>query len=259
MKKNFKMIMELAKNDFAMKYATNYMGVFWAFVQPIVTVAIYVFVFQYAFKASPSSNGYPYVLWLISGIVPWFYFAEAWLSGGNAFVEYSYLVKKVVFDIKILPIVKIISSLVIHVFFVVFALLLFVLLGYTPDIKFIQIIYYMVCLIVNTACLAYLTASIIPFFRDFYQIVNVISMIGMWITPIMWNYDDMSQNMGQLALILKLNPMFYVVKGYRDTFMGGEWFWQNPWTIYFWIINTIMLLVAVMSYKKMKIHFADVL
>ena len=87
-----KMIWKLSRNDFKTKYAGSYLGIFWAFVQPIITVAIYVFVFQVGFKAAPADNGYPCVLYLIAGIIPWFFFAEALMNATNCLMEYSYLV-----------------------------------------------------------------------------------------------------------------------------------------------------------------------
>ena len=259
MKKNIKLIFELSRNDFVMKYASNHMGVLWAFVQPMITVLIYVFIFQYAFRVQPSSNGYPYALWVISGIIPWLFFSETWLSGGNAFVEYSYLVKKVVFDIEMLPMVKILSGFVIHVFFLAFTIVLFTILGFKPNVKMLQLPYYTVCLLALVAGIAYFTASVIPFFRDFYQIVIVITQIGMWMTPILWNYNDMLQNMGAFGFIFKLNPMFYIVKGYRDSFMDGDWFFGSKLTIYFWAVCLFFSILARVTMRKMRAHFADVL
>ena len=90
---NRRMIWKLSKNDFKTKYAGSYFGILWAFVQPIVTIMIYVIIFQFGFKAAPSAEGYPYALTLTSGIIPWFFFSEALLNATNCFREYSYLVK----------------------------------------------------------------------------------------------------------------------------------------------------------------------
>ncbi len=94
--------MELARNDFGMRFAGSFFGIVWAFIQPIVTVLLYVFVFQVAFKANPTNGDYPYVLWLIAGLSPWLFFSESVVNATNCFLEYSYLVKKVVFPISVL-------------------------------------------------------------------------------------------------------------------------------------------------------------
>ena len=96
------------------KFAGSSLGVVWAFVQPVVTVLVYWFVFEKGLnsKATDLRTGIevPFVLWLMSGLIPWFYFQEAVNGGTGVLVEYSYLVKKVVFHIEMLPLVKMISA-----------------------------------------------------------------------------------------------------------------------------------------------------
>ena len=122
---NRKLIWKLSKNDFRNKFAGAYFGIVWAFIQPMVTVAVYFVVFQLGLRVQPAATGYPYICWLVSGIIPWFFFSDALPSASNCLLEYSYLVKKVVFKISVLPIVKVISSLFVHLFFIVFAILIF--------------------------------------------------------------------------------------------------------------------------------------
>ena len=125
---NRKLIMNLAKSDFKTKYAGSFLGIIWAFVQPVVTVIVYSIVFQVVF-AQADVGEVPYVLWLITGLVPWFFFNDALNGGTNAMIEYNYLVKKVVFKISILPIVKIISALFVHLFFICFTIAIYVICG----------------------------------------------------------------------------------------------------------------------------------
>ena len=251
-----KTIFELAKNDFSGKYSGNVLGIFWAFVQPLITIFIYIFVFQFAFRAVNDINGYPYSLWLIAGIIPWLFFNEAILSAANVFVEYSYLVKKVVFDIDILPYVKIMSSFFVHLFFIVIALAIFVLSGKTISWSFLQIIYYLFCLVCLILSLSFLFSTIVVFFRDFSQIINIVLQIMIWMTPIMWNYDDLAYRWKE---VFKINPMFYIVRGYRSCFMAGDYFWQSSLTIWFWLFVVLSGLIGYRFYKKMKPHFPDVL
>lgn len=73
--KNRKLVFSLAKNDFKTKYAGSYFGTIWAFIQPIVTICVYWFVFGLALR-NGSDKGVPFVLWLIAGLIPWFFFQE---------------------------------------------------------------------------------------------------------------------------------------------------------------------------------------
>ncbi len=128
----------------------------------------------------------PFVLFLTAGLVPWFYFSEALNNGTNALLEYNYLVKKVVFKISILPIIKIIAATFIHVFFVCLLLIVAAIYGYYPTIYTIQIVYYSFCLFILCTALSYTTCAVVVFFRDLSQIISIGLQIGMWATPILW-------------------------------------------------------------------------
>lgn len=259
-----KLIWNLAKNDIKKKFAGSYLGVVWAFVQPVITILLYWFVFEKGLnsKATDLRTGIeiPFVLWLMAGLVPWFYFQEAMNGGTGVLVEYSYLVKKVVFRIDTLPVVKMISALFTHSFFVVFAIVVFWLMGYAPDLYTLQVIYYSFCMIVLTTGIVYATGAVTVFFRDMKEVVGIVLQIGMWVTPIMWNFETMTQIPGWAKTILKLNPMYYVVSGYRDALIHKIGFWENMGlTIYFWIVTIVMFVLGTSIFKRLRPHFADVL
>lgn len=253
-KENRRMFAYLAKNDFKMKYAGSIFGIVWAFIQPLTTILIYWFVFQVGFR-STDVNGTPFVLWLMAGLVPWFFFSESVMSASNCFAEYSYLVKKVVFNIDVLPAVKVSSSLFVHVFFICLMMLLYILSGCFPGVIAIQLIYYLICTVALVLSLVYFTSAIAVFFKDTMQLINIAMSVGVWITPIMWQIVMLP---APLITIFKLNPLFYIVEGYRDTLIDGIWFFQKPgYTLYFWVFVLVMALISKTIYKKLKPHFSD--
>ena len=130
---NRRLIFKLSKNDFKTRYAGSYLGIIWAFVQPIVTIIVYWFVFEKGLKVGNTTTkdglAVPFVLWLTAGMVPWFFFSEALNNGTNALVEYKYLVQKVVFNISVLPVIKILAALYVHLFFIGFVACKMILRG----------------------------------------------------------------------------------------------------------------------------------
>ena len=149
-----KLIWKLAKNDFKTKYAGSYLGIIWAFVQPVITILVYWLVFEKGFSAKAemfkSGVEVPFVVYLTSGLVPWFFFSEAVSSSTNALIEYNYLVKKVVFKISILPLIKILAACFIHVFFVGVLLVIYLIYGYPPSLylsaaHLLQLLYVCAC------------------------------------------------------------------------------------------------------------------
>lgn len=260
---NAKLVLALGKNDFRTKFAGSFFGTFWAFVQPIVTILVYWFVFQRALnvgsQATKGGIAVPYVLWLLSGLVPWFFFSDSLSSGSNALIEYTYLVKKVVFQVSCLPVVKVISSLYVHLFFIAFTILMYGLYGMFPGWFCLQLFYYSAALLINVTALVYFTSSIVAFFRDMSQIVNIGLQVGVWFTPIMWNIDTMSVS-GPLLVILKANPLYYIVMGYRDSLINHVWFWQRPAiTLYYWLFTIVLFLIGTHVFRRLQPHFADVL
>ncbi|MGI6071171.1 MAG: ABC transporter permease [Blautia sp.] len=255
---NRRLVLSLAKNDFKTKYAGSYLGIVWAFIQPVVTMMVYWFVFTVGFKSGNAMN-YPFVLYLISGIVPWFFFQDALNGGTNALLEYNYLVKKVVFKISILPVVKVISAALVHVFFIAFALVMCTFNGYPPTIHTIQVIYYSGCVFMFALALSYATSAIVVFFRDLTQIINIVLQVGIWMTPIMWDLN-MLANHPLVMKLFKLNPMYYIVSGYRDSMLGRMWLTEHlAWGLYFWVVTALLFWLGSVIFKRLKPHFADVL
>ncbi len=260
---NRRLIWKLAKNDFKTRYAGSYFGILWAMVQPVVIVLVYWFVFQVGLNNATAQLkegiSVPFVLWLCSGIVPWFYFSECLSNGTNALLEYHYLVKKVVFHIDILPLVKTTAALFIHGFFVVFMLLLFALYGYYPGLHTLWLVYFSGSLLIFVTGLCMLTSALVVFFRDLSQIINIFLQVGIWMTPIMWSLEDLLAKYPILA-VLKLNPLCYIVYGYRAALFRGDSVLSLGWMhVYFWGVTILVWAVGGTVFRRLKVHFADVL
>ena len=258
---NRRLIWKLSKNDFKKRYAGSYLGALWAMVQPVVTVVMYYIVFDLIFdsRSQLAAGGIeiPYVLFLTAGLVPWFYFSEAITNGTNALIEYNYLVKKVVFKISILPIIKIIAATFIHIFFVCILLIIGCIYGYYPTIYSIQLIYYSFCMFIFVLAISYSTCATMVFFKDIGQIINIVLQIGMWATPILWDINGISS---RIQVIVKINPLVYIVNGYRSALFEKSWFFDDFYsTMYFWIVTVVIFGIGALIFKKLKVHFADVL
>ncbi len=254
--KNQRLIMDLSKKDFKARYLGSYLGILWAFVQPTVTIVIFWFIFQVGFKSMPVDN-FPFILWLAAALIPWNFFADGLLNGTNSITEYSYLVKKVVFRVSILPVIKLYSALLVHLFFVLFLFVMYGVYGYSPDIFNVQIVYYLFAAFVLTLGLSWLTASLMIFLKDVGQFISMMLQFGFWMTPIFYSLTTIPD---KFQFFMKLNPMYYIIEGYRDAFIYKTWFWEHPnLTLYFWIMTLFFLALGTLAFKKLRPHFADVL
>ncbi|MCR5833071.1 MAG: ABC transporter permease [Selenomonadaceae bacterium] len=253
---NRKFLWDMTKRDFRQRYLGSYLGILWAFIQPTITVMIFWFVFQVGFKAVPVDN-FPFILWLVCGMFPWFFLSESIQSATTSVIESAFLVKKIVFRVEMLPIVKIVSALVVHLFFVLILFAMFAIYGYSVSIYNLQIIYYLFAMICLSLGLSWLTSSLTVFLRDVGQFVSMILQFGFWGTPIFWSLQMIPE---EFHFILKLNPAYYLVEGYRQSFIYHEWFWEHIYlTGYFWALTLTAMLAGAWCFKRLRPHFADVL
>ena len=258
---NRRLIWRLSRNDFKKRYAGSYLGTIWAMVPPIVTVAMYWVVFDRIFGSGPqvtyTGGEVPYVLFLTAGLVPWFFFSDAVMGGMTSLMEYNYLVKKVVFKVSILPIIKVTAAMFVHIGFSVVLVLIAAFYGYTPTVYTLQLFYYTFCEYVFILGLSYATCAIVLFFRDLQNLISIIMQVGMWATPILWNINTLRE---KYKPFIKLNPMTYIVEGYRSAVYGQQWFWEHFYSsTYFWIVTALLFVVSALIFKKLKPMFADVM
>lgn len=249
-------IWQFSIDDFKNKFSGSFLGSIWAFIQPLITILIYYFVFQIGFRSVPV-EGYPFILWLISGLTSWFFFSDAIINATTSMVEYSYLVKKVLFNINILPLAKICSVFIVQVFLLILNVVIFAVFGFKPDIYMFQIIYYVFYMVILVAGISYLTAALYVFFKDLVQIVSILLQVVFWTTPFVWSLSQMPV---EVQHVIKYMPVYYIVSGYRDCFINKVWFWENTqWMIYYWLIAVLIFVLGINVFKRLKPHFADVL
>jgi lipopolysaccharide transport system permease protein/teichoic acid transport system permease protein len=250
------LIISLAKRDISNQYVGSFLGVLWNIVNPIITIFVFWVVFSLGFRVQPK-NDVPFVVWLTAGIAIWFVFADIINGSSGLIVSNAHLIKKTPFHPQILPVVKIISSLITHAIFIIVLIALILIQKLPLSLYFFQFLYYLFCMVFLTIGISWIVSTLNVFIKDVGHIVSVLLQIGFWSTPIFWNIEMMPSN---IRLILKLNPVFYLVQGYRESFIYFSPFWNHPYqTLYFWAVATIVFMTGALLFKKLKHQFADVL
>ena len=248
--------MNLVRSDFSRRHLGSLLGAFWAFAGPLATVGVLLFVFNVGFRSGPV-NGVPFDLWLISGLVVWFYISDAITSGCNSVIDYGFLVKKIPFRTELLPAVKICSSLYVHVINLVLLLVLFLYAGKWPTLYWLQLPYYLMCLVAFALSVAMTGAVIQVFFKDLQGVIAIAMQIGLWATPILWDAQILPE---RFRLLVHLNPVSYLVQGYRDSLLFNTWFFDRPGqTAWFWGLTLGLLAIGHGIFRRTKHEFADVL
>jgi len=246
----------MAKREVAAQYVGSLLGFIWAFIHPMVMIFVFWVVFSVGFKVKPT-NDVPFVVWLTAGMAAWFVFADIVNGSVGVIVSNAHLIKKTFFHSQILPIIKVVSCLITHSVFILVLIGLIIFQKMAFSLYFLQSLYYLFCLCTLALGLGWAMSALNVFIRDFGQIVSVILQVGFWATPIFWDISIMPT---KIQLIIKLNPMFYIIQGYRESFIYFSPFWRHPYqTLYFWLATMIIFVSSALLFKKLKPHFADVL
>lgn len=135
---------------------------------------------------------------------------------------------------------------------------MFSVYGYYPSWFYLQIVYYEIILLLYILGVVWLTSSLVVFLKDIGQLIAMLLQFGFWLTPIFYSLNIVPQK--KYHFILKLNPMYYIVEGFRNTFIYKIWFWQDMnLTVNFFIFTVIFLMIGATFFRKLRPHFADVL
>ncbi len=247
-------LMNLAFREIRMQYVGSALGIVWQFITPLILILVFWVVFSVGFRVQPAS-GVPFAVWLTAGMAVWFAFSEIVSGSVHAITSHPHLVKKVVFPVQALPLVKVISAFSNHLFFLGILVLLMFALDVGSSFYALQIIYYFFCMVVLALGIGWTVAALNVFARDTARLVGVLLQVGMWATPILWDINILPQPWRDL---FAANPMHYVVQGYRDSIFyavpvterGGE-------TILFWVITCLLLALGVFVFKRLRPQFAD--
>ncbi len=253
---NRKLAIKLGKNDFRNRFANTSLGSVWGFAQPFVFMITYVIVFQYILKTGSAGN-YPYVVWFLPGMSIWLFCSDAILTASNSIRNYSYLVKKVVFPVDIIPIISLTSSTFVGLFLIAIAIIVSSIFGYIPN--FLNVIYILFCLLCFIIAFTRFTSALTTLVPDFAQLLNIVIQLCMWFTPIVWNLDMISD---KYINIFKAFPFTYLVEGFRQAFMENSTIITDNngmFTIIFWVITIFIFAWGNAIFKKSKKDFADIL
>lgn len=248
-------VFELVKRDLQQQYMGSYLGFIWLFLQPLMFISILYAVFTLGFRAGVSGD-MPFSIYLVTGMVAWLHFATNFSANTGAISGYSFLVKKVDFRLSILPIVRMLSSFVAHVFLVIVAICLAWYQGYPPSLFTFQLAYYLFAMSALLLGLGWMTSSTSIFVRDVTKVVAIFVQFGFWLTPIFWNISMIPE---KYRWVIELNPMYYIVTGYRDSIVTQVLFWERDNTIYFWVFTLASLYFGISIYRRLRPHFAEVI
>lgn len=255
--KNKKLIMQLGKNDFKNRFANTSLGAIWGFLQPFIFMLTYAIVFQFILKAG-SGGDYPYAVWFFPGMTMWQWINDSIMSASNSIRTYSYLVKKVVFPVNIIPVISIVASSFVGLFLIVIATVICIIYGYMPNV--LLLIYAIISVYAFTIAFTRFTSAITTVVPDFSNLLGIAMQLFFWFTPIVWNLGMLADK-PILLKIMKCTPFTYLITTFRQVFIDENIVFAGNgiYTIIFWVVTIILFIWGNSIFKRTRKDFADVL
>lgn len=249
-------LFELTKRDFQQQYMGSYLGFFWVFLQPLLFVVVIATIFSIGLRGAQSVEETPFVVYLLSGIVPWFYIAESLNRNTKVIKQHSFLLKKVDFRLSMLPMVSLMSSLAPHIFLIFVSIIVLAFHEISLSFYIVQLLYYFLAMSCLLLGVAWLTSSTQLFIPDVGKVMGLVVSFGFWLTPIFWSIDSIPT---KYQWLINLNPFSYIVQGYRDSLYLDVGFWEKPQeAFWFWLIALSFLALGTLVFKRLRPHFAEV-
>ncbi len=258
---NRSIVWAMALREIRNRYAGTLAGLVWSVVHPLMMILIYWMVFSVGFRIKPAGDT-PFIIYFLCGLIPWMAFAEAVSSSTNAVTGNPHLVKKAVFPTEILPFVYLAASMVNHLIMLVILVIIMLANGLPFSLYNLQFLYFLAGMAVFSIGLGWVVSSLNVFFRDVGQIVAVVLNMWFWLTPVVWPEEMLQRVPASLSFIPKLNPMYYVVHGYRTSFIPDfyEVFWyRGRLALYFWTVSLAMFVLGGLLFRRLKPDFPEVL
>lgn len=237
------------KKEVRGKYKGSWLGVLWTFLNPLLMLAVYAFVFPYILRVQVEN----YTIFMIVALIPWNFFTTAIQSGTGSVVANGNILKKVYFPREIIPISITTSQLVNFLItcIIMFIFILFSGVGFSVHLLLMPLLILIQYLI--TLALTFVLSALTVFVRDVDHFVSVALTLGFYATPIVYQASMLPE---KFQWVLKINPMAQLVEAYRAIL----YYHQMPdfIAIGIWeILSVVFLILGYLAFKKLEKSFVE--
>lgn len=255
--KHRRLLRRMAERDLRQRYVGSTLGFAWAAIHPLLFVSIYTFIFTFVFGPRLTQGGPvgAYALYVVTGLLPWVSFSEVASKATQTMAEHRNLVKFVVFPVQILPLTSLYATALSQGVGLAAVLALAVAMRGGLDAALLLLIPTIVCQIIFLTGVAWLLGAVGAVFRDIKELVQVVLMVGMFLTPIFYQERDVPS---RLRIVLLFNPMTHLVRLYRDALLGQGV--QHPASLaVFAVCAVATMALGFVAFERVRVFLSDIL
>jgi lipopolysaccharide transport system permease protein len=252
------LIFEMARREITERYAGQFFGAFWTFVHPLVTILVYVFLFNFVFVSKiGGTRAMPLDMtaYILAGIIPWLAFADALGKASTVIISNANLVKQVIFPVEVLPIKGVIATLFTELIFIILMTVYTLIVKQSLWITYLLIPVVLFFQVLAMIGITYILCSIGTYVRDTKDFVQVFLALGLWFVPILYLPESIP---GPIRPVLYANPVTYMIWCFQDVFYFGRIEHPTAWVV-FPLLSLLLFLFGYRMFRKFKTMFGNVL
>lgn len=252
-KDSYRQIIKMALINTEKQTVRSSLGILWSYFHDIVYILVFI-MFRLLISGYGNIDGINSITYLLTGLIPWFFISDMLNQGSRAISANKGIVQSIRFPAVILPTIEVLS-IVFRRFFTFFILIIAVTaFGYLKCFDIVLFLYYFFTLVCLMISMNLLLSAFVAVSEDFHQLYQAFVRVMVYSLPIMWSFDRVDNVV--VHVLLRINPMVYVIKGFRNAFIQGMT--QNlGYTVYFWISIFVIFCLGCYSQYKLKKYYAD--
>ena len=251
------LVAQLVRRDFQQRYVGSAAGWIWGVLHPLALLLSWTFIFQVCLKTKlpPGSVTQNYTMFLFCGMLPWLLFQDTVLRSASSMLEQATLITRTLFPAEVVPVSIFLSSLIHHLIALLLVMIasVIVLKSISPMVLLLPL--YMLFIGLFAVGVGWFVSSLQVYLRDTAQILTVVMTLWFWFTPIMISEQQIPERFQPL---LRLNPMSWIVRAYRDRLLSAHWpSWEE-----FAVLSAysgLTFIAGGLFFRHLKRGFADVL
>ncbi len=240
------------------KNSESKLGNLWELLNPILNILVYWFVFSVGLRTrAPHQAEYPYVTWLVCGLIPWMTISSAMSQATACYLSAPAIITTCNVPLSLFPLKNVMHAMLNHFFSMVVVFALVLLCGVAPTWYMLETIYYTAAMALFLFGFALVVSTISVFFNDIQKLLPPTLRLLMYASSVVLDISAFPEGVQQ---VLKMNPLVHLIEGFRFCMLDGKGILANPESFYsFWIITIILLLIGGMLHMRLRDSFIDAL
>jgi len=249
------LIQSLVARELKARYRGSVLGFFWSFINPLLLLLVYTFVFRYVLVGTQPKEIEPYPVFLFCGLLPWTWFSSSLAESANVLIAGGNLIKKVLFPAEVLPIVTVLANLV-HFCFGLTILAIFLVVFRRP-LEIAELAWFPFVILVQltlTLGLAFIISALTVHFRDIKDILANLLTFWFFATPIIY---PMVTAPGLARKMLNLNPFTHLAISYQEILFYPGPFGHWVWLVALFGVSLVVFLFGYWVFDRLRDSFAE--